>query len=144
MGSKKRKNIPNYNPNPPAAKNTIPTVTSVLDVMQDGQEYASILGLQNVNIDLRSELLRSMNEITSIRKRPLICYIANVINPNITQSISIDNSDDAPFMELIRSIDPSEKNVDIMLVTPGGSAETVSFLVNQLRNKFDSVAFILP
>lgn len=147
MGSSKKNNkksIPRYNPNPPAPKPSTPQITSLLDVMQDGNEYVSILGLQNVKVDLRAELLRSMAEISSIRKRPIICYIANVINSNVTKSISIDNSDDAPFTEMIRSIDPSCKNVDILLVTPGGSAETVSFFVRQLRARFDSVGFILP
>ena len=140
----KKKAIPNYNPHPPVAKNVTPKVTSLLDIMEDGKEYASILGLQNVEIDLRNELLRSIDEISSIRKRPLICYVSNVVNSNITQSISIDNSDDAPFLEMVRNINSSEKSVDILLVTPGGSAETVAFLVNQLRARFDNIAFILP
>lgn len=140
----KKKAIPNYNPHPPVAKNVTPKVTSLLDIMEDGKEYASILGLQNVEIDLRNELLRSIDEISSIRKRPLICYVSNVVNSNITQSISIDNSDDAPFLEMVRNINSSEKSIDILLVTPGGSAETVAFLVNQLRARFDNIAFILP
>ena len=112
--------------------------------MEDGKEYASILGLQNLEVDLREELLRSINEISSIRKRPLICYVSNVINTNISQSISINNSDDAPFLEMIRNIPTTEKNIDILIVTPGGSAETVDFLVKQIRARFDNVAFILP
>lgn len=139
----KRKSIPNYNPNPPR-KIQDPVVTSFLDRMEDGKEYTSIAGLHNVNIDLGKELARSIDEIIQIRNRPLVCYISNVLNPRITQSISIDNSDDAPFLEMINSISQECKNLDIILVTPGGSAETVDFLVKQIRSRFENVAFILP
>ena len=54
MGGRKRA-IPNYNPHPPVHKE--PTITSVLDNMKEGEEYSSIIGLKNVNVDARTELL---------------------------------------------------------------------------------------
>ena len=141
MGKRKNR-IPNYNPNPPAPKAQM--ITSILDHMREGEEYSSIIGLQNVNVDARTELLRSISEISNIRQRPLLCYISNVVNSRITQSISIDSSDDAPFLEALRSIPDGEKELDIILVTPGGSAETVDYWVKRLRNRLDSITFILP
>lgn len=141
MGNHK-KSIPNYNPHPPVRQE--PVITSFLDSMKPGEEYSSIIGLKNVNVDARSELLRSIDEIKAVRKRPVVCYISNVVNTKITQSISIDNSDDAPFLETISSIPDDQKDLDIVLVTPGGSAETVDYWVKQLRNRFDHVTFILP
>lgn len=141
---KSRKTIPNYNPHPPIAKVKSTPISSLLDAMEDGNEYQSIIGLQNVNVDLGKELLKSIKEITEIRKRPLICYVANVINSNITQSISINNSDDAPFLEMLRNVSADAKEIDILIVTPGGSAETVAFWVNQIRARFENVSFILP
>lgn len=141
---KRRKPIPNYNPNPPIAKSSTTAVNSLLDVMKDGNEYQSIIGLQNVNVDIGREISRSIKEITEIRKRPLICYIANVVNANITQSISINNSDDAPFLEMLRNVPADKEEIDILIVTPGGSAETVAFWVNQIRARFKKVSFILP
>lgn len=139
---KNKKHIPNYNPRPSAPK--APVITSLLDCMKEGEEYSSIIGLQNVNVDGRVELLRSINEISSIRQRPLLCYIANVVNNRITQSVSIDSSDDTPFLETLKSIPTSQKELDIVLVTPGGSAETVDYWVKQLRSRFDHITFILP
>lgn len=139
----KKKSVPNYNPHPPVSKKQ-PAIDSLLDKMIDGKEYSSIIGLNNVKIDLGQEYLRIINEISTIRGRPLICYIANVINPQITQSISIDNADGTPFLEMLNNVPFKSKGIDILLVTPGGSAETVSFFVNQIRAKFDNVAFILP
>lgn len=113
MGKRKNR-IPNYNPNPPAPKAQM--ITSILDHMREGEEYSSIIGLQNVNVDARTELLRSISEISNIRQRPLLCYISNVVNSRITQSISIDSSDDAPFLEALRSIPDGEKSLILFLL----------------------------
>ena len=74
MGKNKNK-IPPYNKKPPAAVKSQPPVTSFLDIMKDGNEYQSIIGLQNVNVDMATELRRSINEITTIRKRPFVYEI---------------------------------------------------------------------
>ncbi len=141
----KRKNaIPNYNPNPPAKRNAL--ITSFLDNMEDGKEYQSIVGLPNVQVDLGSELKRALKDISDIRKRPLLCYLANVLNPSVgsATSISIDNSDDYPFLEMLKNIPEEADEIDIVLVTPGGSAEIVDYYVKKLRARFKRIAFILP
>ena len=114
--------------------------------MQDGREYQSIVGLQNVTVDLGAEMTRAMKDISDIRKRPNICYIANVLNPVVSNatSISIDNSDDAPFLEMLKCIPSDVREIDIILVTPGGSADTVDYLVKKIRTRFENVSFILP
>jgi len=144
MSKSHKSSIPNYNPNPPAKR--LPTKSSFLDLMQDGKEYQSIVGLQNVTVDLGTEMTRAMKDIADARKRPNICYIANVLNPMVSNatSISIDNGDDTPFLEMLKCIPPDERDIDIILVTPGGSADTVDYLVKKLRNRFDHVSFILP
>lgn len=120
-----------------------PLITSFLDCMKDGMEYASVAGIKNSNVDLGSEIKKSIAEIESIRNRPLICYVANVLNPKIND-ISIDNSDDKPFLEMLSNVSTSQNELDIMLVTPGGSAETVDYFVKQIRARFKHVSFILP
>lgn len=122
-----------------------PVINSLLDIMEDGREYQSIVG-KKVSVDVGSEMKRAMKSIEAIRKRPIICYIANTLNSSILgkTSISIDNSDDMPFIEILKSIPQEEKSVDIILVTPGGSADTVDYFVKKLRERFDSIAFILP
>lgn len=122
-----------------------PMIHSLLDIMVDGREYQSIVG-KNVSIQLDVEMKRALEEIQAIRKRPIICYISNTLNPAIAgkTSLSIDNTDDAPFIEILNAIPPEEKAVDIILVTPGGSADTVDYFVKKLRERFDNIAFILP
>lgn len=120
-------------------------VASLLDKMVDGREYQSIVGL-NISVDLGTEMKRALNDIQRIRKRPIICYIANTLNASIAgrTSLSIDNSDDTPFIEILNSIPKSEKSVDIIIVTPGGSADSVDYFVKKLRERFNNIAFILP
>lgn len=143
MSKSKKNSIPNFNPNSPVKK--FPVKASFLDLMQDGREYQSIVG-QNVTVDLGTEMTRAMKDISDIRNRPNLCYIANVLNPIVSNatSISIDNSDDTPFLEMLKCIPPDVSDIDIILVTPGGSADTVDYLVKKLRDRFDHVSFILP
>ncbi len=115
---------------------------SLLDVMADGIEFESLLHYQFINVDLVKEIRRSIIEIEKIRKRPVVCLISNVVKP-VPISVSIDDSDDLPFAEMINLIPPEEKSIDIVLVTPGGSAQQVARFVNKLRPRFDSVSFIL-
>lgn len=115
---------------------------SLLDVMEDKREFESLLHYQYKNINLIDEVRRSISEIQLIRQRPLICYVANVVKP-IRGSISIDDSDDLPFLEMLNSIPSSNENLDIVLVTPGGYAQQVVRFVNKLRPRFKNVTFIL-
>ena len=123
---------------------TVQPTNSLLDKMVDGREFESLLQFKAVNIDLAGEIRRAIGEIQNIRNRPLICYLANVVNSNIKASISIDNNDDLPFLEMIDSVPKEIKEIDIMLVTPGGSGQQVAKFVDKLRPRFDKISFIIP
>lgn len=144
--SKSSKNaIPNYNPHPPIKRVQPISSNSILDLMVDGREYQSVLG-HNVTIQLDVEMKRALDDIQAIRNRPLFCFMSNTLNRSfpVNVSISIDNSDDGPFMEILKNIPSNIKAIDIVLVTPGGLAETVDYFVKKLRERFESIAFILP
>ena len=131
-------------PTPAVSKKPVPV--SLLDKMVDGREFQSIVGLKNVVIDFDAEIKRAISDISAIRNRRTICYIANTLNVSIAgrTSISIDNTDDGPFDEMLKTVPEDEKDIDIILVTPGGSADTVDHFVHKLRDRFEHVAFILP
>ena len=137
---KKIKKFINNSPNKNLAQ--IKKVDSLLDSMTDGNEYESIVSLLPNNTDLVPELRRAINEIENIRQRPLICYFANVVRP--VPDVSILSSDDLPFNEMVNKIDSTKIEVDVMVVTPGGTGQQVSQFVNTLRPRFSSVEFILP
>jgi hypothetical protein len=135
-----KKNQRHYLPKPANQK----IVNSLLDNMIDGKEYQSLLNLNVQNLDFISEMRKAIYEIQEIRKKTSICYLANVVNPNIKTSISIQNNDDLPFSEMVSSVSATNKDIDIILVTPGGSAQQVAKFVDKLRPRFDNVSFILP
>ena len=123
---------------------TLPATSSLLDIMVDGIEFESLLGHAVTNINIIDEIRRSIKEIENVRKRPLICYLGNVVNTKIKVTTSIDYNDDLPFSEMTSLFDQSCKDVDIIIVTPGGSAQQVAKFVDKLRPKFENVSFILP
>ena len=114
---------------------------SLLDVMQNGREFESLLGYQYNNLNVVKEIRRSISEIYAVRNNPIVCYVANVVQGNINNSI--DGTDDLPFNEMISSVPADAKEIDIVLVTPGGSANQVNSFVNVLRPRFEKVNFIV-
>lgn len=113
-----------------------------LDVMQDGREFESLLSYQYPNLNIVDEIRRSMKEVSDARGGiPCLCYVANVVNS--PKGNSIDGTDDLPFTEMVTTVPDQVKEVDIILVTPGGLANQVYNFVNTLRPRFDKVNFIL-
>lgn len=139
--AKRNKNIPKMK-DAPRIK---PTITSLYDIMEDGLEYSSLMGEFNFNVDMVSDLKKGIQNIESIRQRPLLIYAANMINPSVASAgISIDLTDYQPFLEVFDNIDNSNGELDILLVTPGGSAEQVNSFVEAIRRRFHTVSFIIP
>lgn len=83
--------------------------------------------------------------VKEITKRPLLVYVTAFHNPVKAQVASpfltIDLSDKDGFYEIIRNIDAKE--VDVFLHSPGGSAEATESIVTMLRNRFETVRFIV-
>lgn len=115
--------------------------SSLLDVMEDGREFESLIQYQYSNLNILCEIRRSISEIQKARGKSCICYIANVLHSNINNSI--DGTDDLPFNEMVNSVPDSVKEIDVVLVTPGGLANQVNNFVNALRPRFEKVNFIV-
>lgn len=147
MSNKKNKKPPIQIPNQQRHQlkpQTEPTLVSLLDAMVDGREFESLIKYKQVNIDVISEIRRALRDISDLRGKPNIAYLANVVNPNIKAVRSIEYSDDLPFSELVNTVPLVEKDIDVILVTPGGSGTQVAKFVDKLRPRFDTVSFILP
>lgn len=142
-GPRRKRQFQQTNPlrdSPPA-----PTkVKSLLDSMQEGKEYQSIVSLvpQNPASDLNIDVQRAIREVERIRERPCVCYVANVVKELPETGISA--ADHLPFSEMLAQIDGTHTALDIFLVTPGGQAEQVTAFVNELRLRFSDVQFLLP
>jgi len=118
------------------------TSSTMLDKMVDGREFESLLSYRFEGVNLVGEIRKSINEINAARKRPVVCYVSNVVKPTNVSS-GIDSSDDLPFNEMIRCIPAGAKEIDFVLVIPGGFAQQVAKFVNTLRPRFSNVSFIL-
>jgi len=88
---------------------------------------------------LRVETFRRIERITNT---PLICYVTRTTN--IPQGIPtyIDDSDLTAFGDLVHLVEGP--NIDILLVSNGGSAEAAERIVYLLRERFERIRFILP
>lgn len=120
----------------------LPTI-SLLDVMKDGREYESILSVKDKTVELGNDFFKALAEIERIRQRPVVCYIANYIQA-LNVSTGIDSQDELPFTELIKNVNSENGDIDIIIVTPGGSGQQVARFVDTIRRKFQHVTFILP
>lgn len=120
----------------------LPVSSTIMDKMIDGREFESLLKYKYENLNILTEIRKSIDEIQLIRKRPLICYLGNIVKPRQTP-VSIDDSDDLPFNEMLSTVPIEKKELDIVLVTPGGFAHQVAKFVNTLRPRFENVSFLL-
>lgn len=88
---------------------------------------------------LRRETMIRIERITS---RPLLCYIAKTRNLSAGIPAYIDDGDLTGFNDLVHSVMGSE--VDVFIVSNGGSAEATERIVRLLRDRFRQVRFIVP
>jgi hypothetical protein len=116
---------------------------SLLDLMKDGSEYASIIGaVPDPNLNLIAELRRAVAEIEGLRDRPCLLYIGNVANGEADSAVN--PKDDLPFSEMVRAVPPEVRRIDVLLATNGGQGSQIARFVNALRARFDEVDFLLP
>jgi hypothetical protein len=83
----------------------------------------------------RQELIK---EIETLTERRLLIYVADTNKPDST----LKPDDKSGFSDLIEGVD--EKNVDLLINSPGGFAEVTEAIVGMLRSKFDSIRFAIP
>ncbi|MBM3326450.1 MAG: hypothetical protein FJY65_05665 [Calditrichaeota bacterium] len=105
------------------------------------QELYNYFGrFKNVNpYTLRLETITRIERLTN---RPLICYLTKTHNLLPQQNAHIDDDDILGFSDLVYGIDKDD--IDVFLVSNGGSVVAAERIVNLLRSKFSSVRFIFP
>jgi ATP-dependent protease ClpP protease subunit/predicted RNA-binding Zn-ribbon protein involved in translation (DUF1610 family) len=96
----------------------------------------NLKGFQAITTERKKQLAR----IASIRERPSILTFASDLQKR--GPISIDYSDILPIADQIDNLSGDE--VDLILETPGGSAEIAEDIMKLIRNKFSKVGVIVP
>lgn len=95
---------------------------------------------------VRRQKMKAVEEIT---ERPLIIYAVDFITPNPIKAqfagnlMSISLADKDGFDEVTRNI-TNGSNIDILLHSPGGSAEATESIVALLRARFSHIRYIIP
>lgn len=115
---------------------------------QDWQNFiGEILAKSGGMIDgnlLQQLRLDTYRNIERLRGRPLLVYATRFLDqlpPNTPTSIEISDVDG--FTDLVSSI-PKGDEVDVLVHSPGGSADATERIVHILRRKFKQVHFIIP
>ncbi|MFC1485717.1 Clp protease ClpP [Candidatus Latescibacterota bacterium] len=88
---------------------------------------------------LEKERKKQLKRITDIRKRAVLSY-AGAYGKQADTSISFN--DRVPFFDQLSNIEGDE--IDVIIETPGGSAEIVEDLIRVIRSKFSRVGMIIP
>jgi hypothetical protein len=83
-----------------------------------------------------------MQEIEAHTGRWLIVYAANFRRSSPTAPNSIEERDLIGFSDLIDGA--TTNKLDVLVHSPGGSAEVTEQIVDLLRSKFDDIRFIVP
>src|SRR5260370_40197378 len=108
------------------------------------QEIISLNQPDQFDINRRKKM-KAVQEITG---RTLISYAADFIAPNplkaqLTDSLmSISLADKDSFDEVPRNLQKDSK-IDVLLHSPGGSAEATESIVDLLRERFSHIRFII-
>jgi len=80
--------------------------------------------------------------IEQLTKRSLICYVTKTHNTSPAHATAIDDSDLTGFQDLCITTPGDE--VDVLVISNGGSAEAAERIVRLLREKYKNIRFILP
>lgn len=93
--------------------------------------------------ELRREFIRKVEEITG---RPLIIYATDFNNNEKVQAaageVTIDSRDKIAFHDVISGI--GGNNLDVLIQSPGGSAEAAEAIIDLLRSRYSNLRFIIP
>jgi len=115
----------------------LPTWSGILNELRETQKTK-----KKTSFDLvRRKYLKQLQEYT---KRNTILYASNWTQGKEISSnlISITDEDVQGFMEVISNI--SGEKLDLIIHSPGGTAEATEALVKYLRSKFNHIRVIIP
>ncbi len=89
---------------------------------------------------LVKERKKQLSRISKLRGGRAILTFASAMTKQAP--IAIDYDDRVPILDQLGNLKGDK--IDVILETPGGSAEIVEDIVEQIRNKFSEVAMIVP
>ena len=110
-----------------------------------GQILNEINGLVQAGDQAAFDTVRKkyVAELAAFTGRDLIIYVSRWTQADSPPQLTMINDEDVQgFMEAVNGL--RTENLDIMLHTPGGSAESTDAIVSYLRQKFKHIRIIIP
>ena len=107
--------------------------------------YSDYLNRGFSDAQLANERKKQLQRISRLRgNREIMVYAAdlNKVNPQTSPLTTISYVDILSFSDQLANL--TRPKLDLILETPGGSAEVAEDLVRQLRQKYDDIAVIVP
>lgn len=83
-----------------------------------------------------------LKELSDYTGRDTILYSTAWTQPGGSSGLSIDDRDVHAFMEVVHDLNLDE--LDIIIHSPGGSAESTEQIITYLREKFDDIRIFIP
>lgn len=119
----------------------MPTWGEILTELQKVQNQTKLPPFDNVRRKYLASL-RDKNE-SDRSDRDVILYASKWTSPGVSPNdIAIIEEDIQGFMEVIHGL--TAPNLDLIIHSPGGSAEVTEALVSYIRTKFTHVRVIIP
>lgn len=113
-------------------------MASFIDI---SNEIAAITTPDKCDI-VRRNKLRALKALTG---RNLVLYTTDFLSPKaniVGNQVGIDLTDKDGFLEVIKNLTGDE--LDVIIHSPGGTAEAAESIVDLLRSKFSNIRFIIP
>jgi len=101
-------------------------------------------GIPDAGLFLNGLRFECYKEIEKLRGRPLFVYAVKFPGAHPKAPVQIDLSDVDGFTDLISNVPAGSDSVDVLIHSPGGSAEATERIVGLLRSAFTQVAFLVP
>ena len=111
------------------------------ELLREDQRKRPPVGAETGFDKLRRKYLRELHALTG---RAVICYETAFLEarPMHPDNLTIHLGDIAGFMEAVSNI--TERELDLILHSPGGSAEAAESIVDYLRTRFDHIRVFVP
>jgi hypothetical protein len=144
MTAKRKRSRTRQHPLPPARGNSRPvegdpsTLDQLPATFQAIHDYYTQFRKVNLLV-LRKETFQRIERATG---RPLICYVTQTSYLPREVPAYLDHSDLSGFRDLVQTVKGDE--LDVFIVSNGGSAEAAERIAKLLRERFRSVRFIIP
>ena len=117
----------------------MPTWGEILNEFRNAFDIAATTHTPPDTDRIRRNYLQATFEHTG---RPIILYASNWLKSLPPDEIMIVDGDLQGFMEVVHKV--PGPNLDLILHSPGGSAEAAGAIVNYLRSKYSHIRVIVP